>query len=387
VKGVTLLGATGSVGSSTLDVLRTGSERYRLEAVAAGTRAGELARIVLEFRPRLAALATADAATDELRTACKTSGTQLLLGPEASCEAAASAGGDIVVAAIVGAAGLPATAAAIERGATVALANKESLVVAGAALTTLAARSGATLLPVDSEHAALHQCLRGGRREEVRRLILTASGGPFRTRPAGTFASITVADALAHPTWKMGAKITIDSATLMNKGLELIEARWLFGFTSDKLDAIIHPQSIVHSLVEFRDGSVLAQLSKPDMRDPVRYCLDWPHRLEAPVAPLDLAAVSPLTFERPDDERFPALRLARAALMAGGAAPAVLNAANEVGVAAFLEDRIGFTSIAALIEDTMPASVGLGAGTLAEALEADRVGRSVALDALSKRTR
>lgn len=387
MKGVTLLGATGSVGTSTLDVLRAGGGRYRLEAVAAGRRAADLARIVLDFRPSLAALAAADAATDELRSACRSAGTRLALGPDASREAAASAGGDIVVAAIVGAAGLPATAEAIRRGATVALANKESLVVAGAALTALAERSGATLLPVDSEHAALHQCLRAGRREEVRRLILTASGGPFRMRPAHAFDDITVEEALAHPTWKMGAKITIDSATLMNKGLELIEARWLFGFGPERLDVILHPQSIVHSLVEFRDGSVLAQLSKPDMRDPIRYCLDWPDRLDGDVAPLDLAAVSPLTFERPDTERFPALRLARAALAAGGAAPAVLNAANEIAVAAFLDRRIPFTAIAALIEDALPASVGLPAGTLDEALEADRVGRSVAADAVALRAR
>jgi 1-deoxy-D-xylulose-5-phosphate reductoisomerase len=375
VRGVTLLGATGSVGTSTLDVLRCHADRFRLVAVAAGSKSRELAAIVREMRPELVALADESAACDELRAACRETGAELGLGAEAVRGAGAHASGDVVVAAIVGAAGLPATAEAVARGAILALANKESLVVAGEALTTLAARTGARLLPVDSEHAAIHQCLRSGAPGEVRRLILTASGGPFRTRPAGTFGGITVEQALAHPTWRMGAKITIDSATLMNKGLEIIEARWLFGFPEDRIDVVVHPQSIVHSAVEFRDGSVMAQLSRPDMRDPVRYCLGWPERLEAPVAPLDLPAVSPLTFEPPDSERFPCLPLARRALREGGAAPAVLNAANEVAVAAFLDRRLPFTGIPEIIAATMDRLPGMPAGDLDSALAADAAAR------------
>ena len=378
MRGVTLLGATGSVGGSTLDVLRSHADRFRLVAVAAGSKARELAAVVREMVPEYAALADEAAATDELREACRRAGTTLGLGSEAVREAGAHGSGDVVVAAIVGAAGLPATAEAVKRGAIVALANKESLVVAGQALTTLASTTGAKLLPVDSEHAAIHQCLRAGERSEVRRLVLTASGGPFRTRPAGTFGDITIEEALAHPTWRMGAKITIDSATLMNKGLEIVEARWLFGFPEERIDVVVHPQSIVHSLVEFRDGSVIAQLSRPDMRDPVRYCLGWPERLEAPVAPLDLPAVSPLTFEPPDHERFPCLPLARRALREGGAAPAVLNAANEIAVAAFLAGRIPFPGIPRIIEATLDRLPGLPATTLESALHADGEARRVA---------
>jgi 1-deoxy-D-xylulose-5-phosphate reductoisomerase len=384
-RGVTLLGATGSVGGSTLDVLRCHADRFRLVAVAGGSRASELAAVVREFRPELAALATEHAVTPELREACAAAGTRLTAGADAVRDAGAHPSGDVVVAAIVGAAGLPATAAAVERGAILALANKESLVVAGQALTTIAARTGARLLPVDSEHAAIHQCLRSGAREEVRRLVLTASGGPFRDRPAGTFGDITVEQALAHPTWRMGSKISIDSATLMNKGLEVIEARWLFGFGEESIDVVIHPQSIVHSLVEFRDGSVIAQLSRPDMRDPVRYCLGWPERLDAPVAPLDLAAVSPLTFEPPDTTRFPCLSLARQALRAGGAAPAVLNAANEVAVAAFLDRRLAFTAIPELIDETLQRLPSLPAGDLEQALAADAEARRVGADLLAAR--
>ena len=382
MKGVTVLGATGSVGRSTLDVIACHPDELEVVALAAGSRAAELAQAVARHRPRLAALADAGAVTTELRAACAAASCELVAGPEAAVAAAGLPEADVVVAAIVGAAGLPATAEAVRRGAVVALANKESLVVAGEALTALAALSGATLLPVDSEHAALHQCLRAGKASEVRRLLLTASGGPFRSRPAGTFGSITVEEALAHPTWRMGPKITIDSATLMNKGLEVIEARWLFGFSSDRIDVVVHPQSIVHSLVEYCDGSVLAQLSVPDMRDPVRYCLGWPARLESPAPPLDLAAVSPLSFEPPDTLRFPALRLAREALVAGGAAPAVLNAANEIAVEAFLAGRIPFTAMAVIVEETLRTASDVRAKELDEALDADRHGRAVAREKL-----
>jgi 1-deoxy-D-xylulose-5-phosphate reductoisomerase len=385
VRRVSILGCTGSVGSQTLEVIRAHPGAFEVVALSANSRSSELAAAVTEFKPELAALGDPTCGTAELRQACRDAGTELMLGAEGVESVGAHADGEVVLAAIVGAAGLPGTAAAVERGAVVALANKESLVVAGEALTRRAAETGATLLPVDSEHAAIHQCLRAGRDDEVRRLVLTASGGPFRTRPAETFDAITREEALDHPTWTMGAKITIDSATIMNKGLEIIEASWLFGTSEERIDVVLHPQSIVHSLVEFRDGSVIAQLSLPDMRDPIRYCLTWPERWEAPVAPLDLASVSPLTFEEPDEVKFPCLRLAREALAAGGGAPAVLNAANEVAVAAFLDGRLSFTGIARLVEETL-ASVGSPpASSLAEALEADRLGRETAERALTDR--
>jgi 1-deoxy-D-xylulose-5-phosphate reductoisomerase len=386
-RGVSVLGCTGSVGRSTLDVLRSHEGAFRAVALTAHRRAGELAAAVTEFRPRFAALGDPAAETEALRSACRAAGTRLGTGEAAVVEAAGLEEAEVVLAAIVGAAGLPATAAAVERGAIVALANKESLVVAGQALTELAAERGATLLPVDSEHAALHQCLRSGRAGEVRRLILTASGGPFRTRAADTFGSITPEEALRHPTWDMGAKITIDSATVMNKGLEIVEAHWLFGFPGERIDVLFHPQSIVHSLVEFRDGSVLAQLSRPDMRDPVRYCLTWPERWEAGGAPLDLAGVSPLTFEPPDESKFPCLRLAREALEAGAGAPAVLNAANEVAVAAFLGRRLSFPDIPVLVERTLDVAGAPPAATVEQALAADRIGREAAAAGLDRLTR
>lgn len=386
-RGVTVLGCTGSVGGSTLDVLRSHPGAFEVVALTARSRAAELAAAVSEFRPAVVALADPQAADEPLRSACREARTELLLGEDAVVEAARRPEGEVVLAAIVGAAGLPATAAAVERGAVVALANKESLVVAGRALTDTAERSGATLLPVDSEHAALHQCLRSGRREEVRRLILTASGGPFRTREAGSFDDVTPEQALRHPTWTMGAKITIDSATVMNKGLEIIEAHWLFGFPGAAIDVVFHPQSIVHSLVEFRDGSVLAQLNRPDMRDPVRYCLTWPERWEAGGEPLDLPALGALSFEPPDEAKFPCLRLAREALDAGDGVPAVLNAANEVAVAAFLDRRLSFGGIPRLVEEVLAGAGCPPASTLAEALEADRSGRALAEELLARRPR
>ncbi|MEM7247348.1 MAG: 1-deoxy-D-xylulose-5-phosphate reductoisomerase [Acidobacteriota bacterium] len=369
MRRVTILGATGSVGQAALDVVASHPDRLSVFGLLAHRRAAELAAAVRVSSPRLVGLVDAAAADDDLRAACSEVGAELVLGDEASVTLAAASEADTVVAAIVGAAGLPATAAAVERGARVALANKESLVVAGEHLTARAAATGAELLPVDSEHAAVHQCLRSGRNDELRRVILTASGGPFRQRPADTFADITVEDALKHPTWTMGAKITIDSATLMNKGLELIEARWLFDLRADQLDVVVHPDSIVHSLVEFHDGSLIAQLNHPDMRDPLRYCLGHPERWEAPEAPgLDLAALGRLEFAAPDEERFPCLRLARQALAAGGAAPAVLNAANEVAVAAFLDRRLAFTEIATLVEDCLPLAADLDCRDLSAAL-------------------
>jgi 1-deoxy-D-xylulose-5-phosphate reductoisomerase len=384
VRGVTLLGATGSIGRSTLDVLRRHADRFRLVAVASGSRAAALGAVVEEFRPTHAAIASEEAeGMERLRATCASAGTQLGVGPHAVRDLGCLPEGDVVVAAIVGAAGLPATAEAVRRGAVVALANKESLVVAGEALTAMAARSGATLLPVDSEHAAIHQCLRAGARGEVRRLILTASGGPFRKLDAAAFASITVEAALAHPTWRMGGKITIDSATLMNKGLEIIEARWLFDVPEERIDVVIHPQSIVHSLVEFRDGNVLAQLSKPDMREPIRYCLGWPERLDADTPPLDLPSVAPLTFEPPDTRRFPCLDLARQALRQGGGAPAVLNAANEIAVAAFLAGRLPFTGIPAIVSSALEQAGDVEAGTLEAAIDADAQGRRLATEMLA----
>jgi len=283
---------------------------------------------------------------------------------------------ELVIAAIVGCAGLRPVMAAVDSGKVVALANKEALVTAGELMTRAAARTGSTILPIDSEHNAIFQCLAGSRADQVARIILTASGGPFRTAPAELISSATPAQAVAHPNWSMGAKISVDSATMMNKGLELIEARYLFGLPSDRLDVLIHPQSVVHSLVEFVDGSVLAQLGPPDMRIPISYALAWPGRMETPTQRLDLAAIARLDFEAPDTERFPALRLAREALEAGGSAPVVLNAANEVAVAAFLAGGIRFPEIAELVERALASAGFERPESIDDVLEIDRATRS-----------
>jgi 1-deoxy-D-xylulose-5-phosphate reductoisomerase len=352
---VTILGATGSIGASTVDLLKRERHRFRIEALSANKNAAALAAIARELGARFAAIGD-PAAYGDLKSALSGTGIKAAAGESGLLEAAERPA-EWVIGAITGAAGLKPTLAAAERGAIVALANKETLVCAGALFMRRAAAAGATVLPVDSEHNALFQAMSGSRREDVRRVILTASGGPFRTATAETVKTATVEQALKHPNWSMGAKVTIDSATLMNKGLELIEAHHLFSLAPEQIDVLVHPQSIVHSLVEFCDGSLIAQLGSPDMRIPIAYCLAWPERIAGPAARLDLARAATLTFEEPDLARFPALILARRVLEAGGAAPTVLNAANEVAVAEFLARRLSFAGIPALVEATLEAAL------------------------------
>lgn len=370
---IAILGATGSIGNSTLDLVERSPERFEVVAVTAATNSEKLAQIARRTGARLAVVA------DERRQSALQ---ELLAGTGCRAEAgeaalieAATAEADLVIAAIVGCAGLRPVMAAVDAGRIVALANKEALVTAGKLMTEAAARSNATLLPIDSEHNAIFQCLAGSKRENVSRIILTASGGPFRELSAKDMRSVTPAQAVAHPKWAMGAKISVDSATLMNKGLELIEAHYLFGLPSERIDILIHPQSVVHSLVEFVDGSVLGQLGSPDMRIPIAYALAWPERIGTPAKRLDLASIGRLDFEAPDLERFPALRLARHALEAGGAAPTVLNAANEVAVASFLDGRIGFTEIAAIVEHTLGHVRAAAPKSIDDVLEIDRTAR------------
>jgi 1-deoxy-D-xylulose-5-phosphate reductoisomerase len=381
---VTLLGATGSIGSSTIDLIKRGGPRYRVEAVTANRNGAALAQLARDVNARFAAVADPTAYQD-LKSALSGSGIEAAAGEEALIEAAQRPA-EWVMAAIMGSAGLKSALAAARRGATIALANKECLVCAGGLFMRTAAASGASVLPVDSEHNALFQALSAGAREDVKRLILTASGGPFRTWTAEAMRAATPEQALRHPNWSMGAKITIDSATMMNKGLELIEAHHLFGMSADKLDVLVHPQSIVHGLVEYRDGSVVAQLGSPDMRIPIAHCLAFPGRIDGPAARLDLGKIATLTFEAPDPGRFPALAIARRVLDTGGAAPTIFNAANEVAVAAFLERRIGFTGIAAVVAATLDATESRNAldepKTVDDALSVDHMARSIAQDLL-----
>jgi 1-deoxy-D-xylulose-5-phosphate reductoisomerase len=352
-RSITILGATGSVGQSTLDLVGLDLDRYRVEALTAHRNVEALARAARRHRAKLAVIGDPGGYL-ALCEALAGSGIEAACGEDGLIEAAQRPA-DWVMSAIVGAAGLGPTLTAIRRGAMVALATKECLVCAGTLLMDEVRRSGAILLPVDSEHNAIFQALRGEATDSVERLILTASGGPFRERSREAMAAVTPREAVAHPNWNMGAKISVDSATMMNKGLELIEAYHLFGLGEDRIDVLVHPESIVHSMVAFRDGSVLAQLGQPDMRIPIAYTLGWPERLTAPTPRLDLAAVGQLSFGAPDAVRFPALRLARQALADGGTAPTVLNAANEVAVAAFLAGRLGFLEIAAVVEATLEA--------------------------------
>ena len=375
-RGITVLGATGSVGASTLDLLTRNPDLWRVEALTAHRDAAGLAQAARAVGAKLAVVADASA-YDALKEALFGTGIEAAAGAQAVCEAARRPA-EIVVAAIVGAAGLPPTLAAVERGVTIAIANKETLVCAGELVRAAAVRSGAKLLPVDSEHNAIFQVFDHARPERVTRIIVTASGGPFRRATTAEMHGVTPAQACAHPVWSMGAKISVDSATLMNKGLELIEAHHLFPVTPDQLEVIVHPQSVVHSFVEYIDGSMLAQLGMPDMRTPIAYCLAWPERMESPSARLDLAAVAKLEFEAPDHDRFPALGLAMAALRTGGSAPAVLNAANEVAVAAFLAGEIGFLDIAAIVADTLAEVAAAPVASLDEVVAIDGVARRVA---------
>jgi 1-deoxy-D-xylulose-5-phosphate reductoisomerase len=378
---ITILGATGSVGVSTVDLIRREPDRYYVEAISAHRNAAALAQTAREIGASVAVVAD-EASYGDLKSALAGSGIEAAAGEGALVEAAQRPA-DWVMAAISGAAGLKSALAAIERGATVALANKECLVCAGALFMKRAASAGATVLPVDSEHNAVFQALGAGRREDVKRVILTASGGPFRTWSLEQIKAATPEQALRHPNWVMGPKITIDSATMMNKGLELIEAHHLFALRPDEIDVLVHPQSVVHGLVEFRDGSVVAQMGSPDMRTPIAHCLAWPQRIDAPAPRLDLAQVRELTFEEADTGRFPALALARQAMAAGGAAPTVLNAADEVAVAEFIAGRIGFQGIAALVAATLEAATKRGLmsepSSLDAALAVDHVARSMAL--------
>jgi 1-deoxy-D-xylulose-5-phosphate reductoisomerase len=378
------LGATGSVGLSTIDLIKREPERYRVEAVTAIRNAKSLAEIARSVKARVAVVADASV-YDELKEALSGSGIEAAAGEGALLEAAQRPA-DWSMGAISGAVGLKPTMAAVERGATVALANKECLVCAGSLFMSRAAATGATVLPVDSEHNAIFQALGSGHREDVRRIILTASGGPFRTWTAEQIRNATLEQALRHPNWSMGPKITVDSATMMNKGLELIEAHHLFALGRDEIDVLVHPQSVVHGLVEFRDGSVVAQLGSPDMRIPIAHCLAWPRRIDGPAVRLDLAKLGELTFEAPDPVRFPALALAMRALETGGAAPTVLNAANEVAVAEFIGGRLGFAAIAALVERTLDKAAGRGLFTEPTGIDAaiaiDHDSRSIARDLL-----
>jgi 1-deoxy-D-xylulose-5-phosphate reductoisomerase len=371
---VSVLGATGSVGGSTLDLLRHDREAFEVIALTANRDVAGLAEAAIDLRARRAVIGD-ESRLAELRERLAGSGIEAAAGEAAVVEAAAM-GADWTMAAIVGTAGLRPTMKAIEGGATVALANKESLVSAGEVMTGVTKRSGATLLPVDSEHNAVFQCFDHEAPERVARVILTASGGPFRRMARAEMAAVTPAQAVKHPNWSMGAKISIDSATMMNKGLELIEAFHLFPIDADQLDVIVHPQSVVHSMVEYIDGSVIAQLGTPDMRTPIAHTLAWPARMKTPCERLDLARIGALEFEPLDTERFPAVALALAALAAGGARPAVLNAANEEAVAAFLAGRIGFLDIAAIVRDTLAAYDPPAPQTLDDIFAIDREART-----------
>jgi 1-deoxy-D-xylulose-5-phosphate reductoisomerase len=385
MKGLSILGSTGSVGTNVLRIVESFPDRLAVVGLSAGTNVQRLAEQVARHRPRVVSVATAEAAA-ALGRLVDVRGLRVGVGPAGAVGVATHAEARMVVAAAVGAVGLVPTYRALEAGKDVALANKETLVMAGELMVAQARARGARLVPIDSEHCALHQCLDGRRAEEVRRLVLTASGGPFRTRPRETFGAVTREEALNHPTWTMGPKITIDSATLMNKGLEVIEARWLFGVLPDRVEVLIHPQSVVHSMVEFVDGTVLAQLGVTDMRLPIQYALSYPERWEAAIAGLDFTKGMRLDFDVPDHGRFPCLPLAYRALAAGGSMPAVLNAANEEAVAAFLAGRIPFTAIPESIAEVMEGHPAAALGRLDDVLEADAWARRRAGDTLCRRS-
>ena len=377
MRSLTILGSTGSIGLSTLDVVRQHPEKFSVSCLAAGQDVTALAEQIKEFMPD--AVSVKDAASaKKLEALLKDYKPEILYGVEGASTIAAADGSDMVVSAIVGAAGLVPTVNARKAGKHIALANKETLVVAGQLVSDLVKKHNVRLLPVDSEHSAIFQSLEGHRTEDVERIILTASGGPFRNTAAEELKNVRLEQALKHPQWSMGAKITIDSATMMNKGLEVIEAHWLFNMPAEKIGVVVHPQSIIHSMVEYIDGCVIAQLGSPDMRAPIAYALSYPERCESGIQKLDLIKIGTLTFEEPDMVRFPALSLAFDALKAGRTYPAVLNAANEIAVAAFLDKKIGFTDIAATVEKTMQAHQAYTPVELDEYLQADRWARETA---------
>src|SRR5882672_386394 len=387
VRGISILGSTGSIGCNPLRVIEAlGCEQFSVVALAAGRNIGKLVDQISRFRPELVSVKDEESA-EELRTELQQHGIslpRLALGVDGLVEVATHDQADCVVSATVGAVGFVPTLRALEAGKRVALANKETLVMAGELMTRAAERSGAELLPVDSEHNALHQCLRGEKRSEVRRIILTASGGPFRTCDKAAMSSATVAEAMKHPTWSMGAKITIDSATLMNKGLEVIEAHWLFGYSADEINIVVHPESVVHSMIELIDGSVIAQMGVTDMRHAIQYALTYPERHASELPSLDLAALSALHFEAPDLERFPCIPLAYRALRTGGTLPAALNAANEEAVQAFIEERISFADIPQVIASVMDGHRTIDVSSLDTVVDADRSARAAARLAISQ---
>ncbi|HYV24582.1 MAG TPA: 1-deoxy-D-xylulose-5-phosphate reductoisomerase [Pyrinomonadaceae bacterium] len=385
-RAISILGSTGSIGCNTLRVIEAlGSDRFRVVALAAGRNISKLADQIARHEPELVSVETEELSaalkSELLRRSVKLP--SISVGESGLVEVATHAKADCVVSATVGAVGFVPTLRALEAGKRVALANKETLVMAGELMTQAAQKSGAELLPVDSEHNALHQCLRGEQRSEVRRIILTASGGPFRTRSKSEMSCATVAEAMKHPTWNMGAKITIDSATLMNKGLEVIEAHWLFGFAADQIEVVVHPESIVHSMIELVDGSVIAQMGVTDMRHAIQYALTFPERCESQLPPLNLTKLSSLHFEEPDLDRFPCISLAYRALRTGGTLPAAMNAANEEAVHAFIDERIAFSDIPAVIETVMDQHRTTDARDLEAVLAADQSARAAARSAIA----
>jgi len=371
MKSLTILGSTGSIGTSTLEIVASHPDRFKIEALTAGTNLDLLVSQIERFSPRLAVVLDAPAAAKLAKMLPRKNRPEILSGVEGLVAAATITEAEMVVAAIVGAAGLVPTAAAIMAGKDIALANKETLVTAGHIFMDLVRKHRVRLYPVDSEHSAIFQSIEGHRNGDIRKIILTASGGPFLNTPLELLKKVTVADALNHPNWNMGRKISIDSATMMNKGLEVIEARWLFAIPPEKIEVNIHPQSIIHSMVEYLDGCVIAQLGTPDMKAPIAYALSYPERIATGVKPLDLTSCSGLTFSAPDMGRFPALKLAYRALNDGESMPAVMNAANEIAVEMFLAGRIGFTEIPALIESVMDVHQPVKLGSIADVLEAD----------------
>jgi 1-deoxy-D-xylulose-5-phosphate reductoisomerase len=386
---LTILGSTGSIGVNTLDVVRQNSHRYQVYGLAAGRNIDLLADQIREFRPRVAAVATAEGVDLLARKLAeagldRTDWPDLESGPQARIAISTARETDIVISAIVGVTGLAATYEAVRAGKRVGLANKEVLVSAGELVMQAVRESGAELIPVDSEHNGAHQCLRAGNRAEVTRLILTASGGPFRTTPIEQLSFVTPEDALKHPTWKMGNRITIDSATLMNKGFEVIEACWLFGFSPSQVDVVIHPQSSVHAMIEYSDGSILAQVSATDMRMPIQYALTYPERMQAPVPKLDWTEARRWEFSPPDFAKFPLLRLAYQCQQAGGSATCTLNAADEVAVEAFLERRISFPAITNVVEETIGKTPSRRAQSIGDILEMDRESRLLARELIAK---
>jgi 1-deoxy-D-xylulose-5-phosphate reductoisomerase len=386
VKGLCILGSTGSIGQNTLRVVRSLRERFRVVSLAAGKNLDVLAEQVREFRPQIVSVATRDLMEPLRARLGSQSGVKIVAETAGTVEVATHPDVHFVVSAAHGVTGVRATYEAIRAGKHIGLANKETLVVAGELVTRAARERGIDLLPIDSEHSALHQCLRAGGKSEVRRLILTASGGPFRLTPLAELAQVTPERALQHPIWKMGSRITIDSATMMNKGLEIIEAHWLFGLPSARIDVLIHPQSVVHSMIEFQDGTVMAQLSVADMRLPIQYALTYPERVElrGDGLNLDLAAAGALHFDPPEEGRFPCLELARAALDGGGALPCALNAADEVAVEAFLSGRLPYLGIARVIEDVLAKTSRAGFNSLDDFLASDAEARRRAREVVAQ---